>query len=84
MELQRHGPNGLGRYTEWRMGQLEAQGLGGQYLRDGVDPRQAMGIRPSEGRLMTLLPYLGAWFAASCIAGPLLGRAIRQSAVVAR
>jgi hypothetical protein len=33
---------------------------------------------------MTLLPYLGAWFAATCIAGPLLGYAIRQSAVVAR
>lgn len=33
---------------------------------------------------MTLLPYLGAWFAASCIAGSLLGRAIRQSAVVAK
>ena len=33
---------------------------------------------------MTLLPYLGAWLAAACIAGPLLGRAIRQSAVVAR
>jgi hypothetical protein len=33
---------------------------------------------------MTLLPYLGAWFAASCIVGPLLGHAIRQSAVVAR
>jgi hypothetical protein len=33
---------------------------------------------------MTLLPYLGAWFAAACIAGPLMGHAIRQSAVVAR
>lgn len=33
---------------------------------------------------MTLLPYLGAWFAAACITGPLLGRAIRNSEVVAR
>lgn len=33
---------------------------------------------------MSMLPYLGAWIAASCIAGPLLGRAIRQSAVVAK
>lgn len=33
---------------------------------------------------MTLLPYLGAWLAASCIAGPLMGRAIRQSAAVAK
>jgi hypothetical protein len=33
---------------------------------------------------MSLLPYLGAWFAAACIAGPLMGRAIRQSAVMSR
>lgn len=33
---------------------------------------------------MTLLPYLGAWIAAACITAPLLGHAIRQSAVVAK